>query len=105
MKDLDIKKIRINAGLTQTEFAERLGVGMRTIQKYERDGDVPEYMIKLINYEFNSDYSSVVSEPFTPYRSTDNLEQEIILLKKMIDLKEKDNLCWFLMVGLKIILS
>ncbi len=33
-----IKKARIEAGLTQKELGERLGVGEPTISKYERNG-------------------------------------------------------------------
>ena len=32
MNDLDIKAIRIESGLTQPEFAKRLGVTTRTVQ-------------------------------------------------------------------------
>ena len=35
MNDLDIKKIRTDLGLTQVEFAKRLGISMRTVQNWE----------------------------------------------------------------------
>ena len=42
MNDLDIKAIRIESGLTQPEFAKRLGVTTRTVQNWEAGGTIPE---------------------------------------------------------------
>ena len=42
MNDLDIKKIRTDLGLTQVEFAKRLGISMRTVQNWESGGAIPE---------------------------------------------------------------
>lgn len=55
MNNFNLKNIRIqNGNLSQSELARRLGVGLRTIQKYEKTGIIPEYMQKLIQYEFFS---------------------------------------------------
>ena len=42
MNDLDIKKIRTDLGLTQVEFAKRLGISMRTVQNWDSGGAIPE---------------------------------------------------------------
>ena len=42
MNDLDIKKIRIELGMTQADFAKRLGISIRTVQNWESGGAIPE---------------------------------------------------------------
>ena len=57
--DIDLKKIRAeNGGLTQSGLAERLGIKLRTVQKYETGSPIPLSMEKLIAYEFNIDGAS-----------------------------------------------
>ena len=49
-----IKKIRQNAGTTQREFADRIGVSRNTIAAYETDARVPiDAIIVSICREFN----------------------------------------------------
>lgn len=48
MNDLDIIRIRKDLGLTQEKFAQRLGIGRRTIINYEQGGKIPESKQKLI---------------------------------------------------------
>ena len=49
-----IKKIRQNAGMTQREFADRIGVSRNTIAAYETDARVPiDAIIVSICREFN----------------------------------------------------
>ena len=48
MNDLDIKAIRIESGLTQPEFAKRLGVTTRTVQNWEAGGTIPETKRELL---------------------------------------------------------
>ena len=49
-----IKKIRQNAGMTQWEFADRIGVSRNTIAAYETDARVPiDAIIVSICREFN----------------------------------------------------
>ncbi len=51
---LDIKRIRAeNGNLTQADFANRLEISLRTVQKYESGSLIPESIKKLIRYEFN----------------------------------------------------
>ena len=47
-----IKEIRKKLGLNQTEFGEKLGLSTTTIAGYEKTGNVPEYALKLMHYEF-----------------------------------------------------
>ena len=42
MNDLDIKKIRIELGMTQADFAKRLGISIRTVQNWESGSAIPE---------------------------------------------------------------
>lgn len=47
--DMNISELRKNAGMTQKEFAERYGIPLRTIQKWERNGSTPsEYVVRLV---------------------------------------------------------
>ena len=49
-----IKEIRQNAGMTQREFADRIGVSRNTIASYETDARVPiDAIIVSICREFN----------------------------------------------------
>jgi repressor LexA len=65
---LDIKKIRHLHGLTQTQFADRLGLNLRTIQNYESGTDIPLNIQKLIEYEFVSyKKENILQEPDTSY--------------------------------------
>lgn len=41
---MDIKKIRCKAGLTQTEFAEKIGVNYHTVMKWEKGKTTPSPM-------------------------------------------------------------
>lgn len=41
MSDLDVKKIRKDLGLTQQEFADKLGVSRNTILNYEKGETIP----------------------------------------------------------------
>ncbi|MGB3467070.1 MAG: helix-turn-helix transcriptional regulator [Cyclobacteriaceae bacterium] len=64
--DIDLKKIRAeNGGLTQSELAERLGIKLRTVQKYETGSPIPLSMEKLISYEFQLDDRTNRREEYT----------------------------------------
>lgn len=41
MNDLDIKKLRKKLGLTQTQFAKKLGVDTKTVQNWEYGRPIP----------------------------------------------------------------
>ena len=41
--DINLKEVRKQAGFTQQEVADKLGVSLRTYQRYEIDGDGVDY--------------------------------------------------------------
>lgn len=42
----DIKKIRLNLMLTQTEFAEKLGISFASVNRYENGKSVPTLKVQ-----------------------------------------------------------
>lgn len=58
MNIIQLKEIRNNLGITQSEMAERLGITMKTIQNYEKGFTIPLSVQKLIQFEFLSDAKS-----------------------------------------------
>jgi DNA-binding XRE family transcriptional regulator len=42
MKELQIKEFREKIGLTQEEFAQKIGVSTRTVQNWENGGEIPK---------------------------------------------------------------
>lgn len=72
---IDLKKIRERAGITQSEMANRLGLKLRTIQKYEKLKEVPPSIKKLIEHEFR-----YLNEKFNPKdisKEIDNIAYKI----------------------------
>lgn len=55
MSTIDIRKIRTESGLSQKDFAKKIGVHWRTIQNWEKNGGVPE---KVTCVSINPDYPS-----------------------------------------------
>lgn len=49
MSDFDIKKIRKELGLSQEDFAKKLGVTTRTIQNWESGGKIPNSKHEIIH--------------------------------------------------------
>lgn len=47
MTAAELKRIREALGLTQPQFAEKLGIGMRTYVRYERDGRAVPLVVAL----------------------------------------------------------
>jgi len=43
----DFKKLRENAGLSQKKMAEKLGVSLSMVQKYEQGDNIPSYEVLL----------------------------------------------------------
>lgn len=75
-----IYKLRSELGLSQDDFAKRIGVTRSLISKIENDGDrtVTEQMTRSICREFNVDYfwlTEGIGEPFldTPDTIIDDL--------------------------------
>lgn len=67
MKDR-IKKIRIDAGLTQQKFADKLGIKRNTVATYETTNKTPmESIITSICREFNVNKDWLLSGTGEPY--------------------------------------
>ena len=49
MNALEVKKIRKELGLTQADFAERIGVSRDTVINYEKGESIPTSKIKMLN--------------------------------------------------------
>lgn len=49
MSDFDIRKIRKELGLSQEDFAKKLGVTTRTIQNWESGGKIPNSKHEIIH--------------------------------------------------------
>lgn len=48
---MDIKALRSQTNLSQSKFANAVGIPVRTIQKWEQGERVPpDYVVKLIEY-------------------------------------------------------
>lgn len=48
---MDIKNLRTRTNLSQSKFANVVGIPVRTIQKWEQGDRVPpDYVVKLIEY-------------------------------------------------------
>ena len=52
--------------MTQAAMAQRLGITIRTVQKYEQGHPMPESMRKLISYEFEQVDTSPTGEKYSP---------------------------------------
>ena len=48
---MSIKDLRLRTNLSQTKFADVVGIPVRTIQKWEQgERTPPDYVVKLIEY-------------------------------------------------------
>lgn len=56
----DIRKVRERSGLTQTQFAETFGIGLGTLQKWERGERRPSGAAKSLLRVMQADLPSVV---------------------------------------------
>ncbi len=94
----EIKKIRKDLGLNQTEFGEMLGVGLRSVQNWENGSrnmsESAEILLKeRIKYEHSTDNSVNIN---TSHQSGNNIvgsrESELleIIKKKDEQIAEKD---------------
>ncbi len=66
MRGLELKNIRKNMGLSQTEFAEKLNISLRTLFSWEKDNRLisDKYIIKIENIknQFKNDFLLVKYE-------------------------------------------
>ncbi len=54
IKGIEIKEFREKHNLSQEEFAELIGVALRTVQNYEAEGVIPKTKFKLLRFVFNT---------------------------------------------------
>lgn len=56
---MTVKELRSLTGLTQTEFAEKYKIPMRSIQNWEGGQRTPpEYVIELLEFRIKHDYEA-----------------------------------------------
>ena len=55
---MTIKEIRILTGLSQSKFAERYGIPVRTLQGWEAGKKVPGYVLTLLENSVRSDLAN-----------------------------------------------
>lgn len=48
-KKIEIQKLRIKTGLSQSKFAEKFGIPKATLQDWEHKRRNPRYIVNLIN--------------------------------------------------------
>jgi len=73
MNTLQLKEIRNNLGITQSEMAERLGITMKTIQNYEKGFPIPLSVQKLIQFEFLPDTKTDINHKELPEKKASGL--------------------------------
>ena len=74
----DMKAIRQNLGLTQSELADKLGVTVRSIQNYEAGREIPNSIKKLIPFVLypentNDNNEQLINEPNKTYLNSDSI--------------------------------
>lgn len=58
---IDIKLLREQLGMTQTELAERCGVSLRTVQYWEKGEHIPDGLLCLLELINSKPKGSIVS--------------------------------------------
>lgn len=60
IKQLTLKAIRVNKGLTQEEAAKRIGISKNTLSEYERGRTYPDIpILKRIEQAYNVGYNDI----------------------------------------------
>lgn len=55
-KGIDIRELRLEAGMTQREFAEYFNIPVRSIENWEgKKRECPEYVLELIKYKLEKE--------------------------------------------------
>lgn len=67
----ELRKLRKEAGLTQDQLAEKVGLNRRTIINYEKGENIPDSIVKLFHMIFSdkNDYTNLKSNDY-PVRKT-----------------------------------
>lgn len=97
MSDLDIKEIRKKLNISQTKFAEMLGVHLRTVQNWESGGVIPQVKTTILrNLSSQTKEKEKTSDPQPDERLCDpsadyltSANREIQLLRQRIADLEK----------------
>jgi transcriptional regulator with XRE-family HTH domain len=85
-----LKAIREKARLSQTEFAERLGVVLRTYASYERgERSLSVEVLKALHDEFHVDPMWLLSGPEPEPRKSGSAKQRTDVLVKIVILVEQ----------------
>ena len=85
MCDLNIKEIRKNLNLSQTKFAEMLGVHIRTVQNWESGGVIPQAKYTLLrNLQNQSKEKEKTQDPQPDETLSFENNDQIADLKKRI---------------------
>ncbi len=89
MNGKEIKKYREDKGWTQQYLANKIGVGVRTIQNYENDGVVPESRGEILRSVFFDDSNENVNNlPLVKYLEKDGVKISINEIAKFISKNE-----------------
>ncbi len=89
----NLKKLRTNKGLTQTQLAKRLWLNKSIISAYENETRTPslEVLIKLSN-EFNVSIEYLLGiEREKTINVTGLNEEQITIVSSLVDLLRKEN--------------
>ena len=67
MEKLTLKAARVNAGMTQAEAAEKIGVSTNTLCAYERGTTFPDVrVLKRIEDVYGVEYKNIIFLPGEP---------------------------------------
>ncbi|MEE7582264.1 MAG: helix-turn-helix transcriptional regulator [Oscillospiraceae bacterium] len=90
-----LKELRIKAGLTQKQLADKLWLSKATVSYYEQSlrYPSPEMLIKLSNvFHVSTDYLLGIEDKKQTLDVTDLTDEDIQFLKNAIELLRKKNL-------------
>lgn len=90
-----LKELRIKAGLTQKQLANKLWLSKATVSYYEQSlrYPSPEMLIKLSNvFHVSTDYLLGIEDKKQTLDVTDLADEDIQFLKNAIELLRKKNL-------------
>ncbi len=90
-----LKELRIKAGLTQKQLADKLWLSKATVSYYEQSlrYPSPEMLIKLSNvFHVSTDYLLGIEDKKQTLDVTDLADEDIQFLKNAIELLRKKNL-------------
>ena len=82
-----IKKIRLDLGLSQKSFAERMGISRDVISniEYGRVPEVKDYVIKSICREYKVNYFWLTDEKGDPYLSPPDILMDDVVEEYKLD--------------------